>query len=101
MLHTSVALYEPRVPQQNPGVVQPARDHDTARTSTSSCDPQNELGVRARLMHGTITLNPGRILRIHTMSHHAYAAINRAVERFRIAPPAAFDAGVAADNASQ
>jgi ribosome-associated translation inhibitor RaiA len=47
----------------------------------------------------TVALNPGGILRIRTTGDHAYAAINRAVERLRSASMAAFDADAAAEKA--
>jgi ribosome-associated translation inhibitor RaiA len=49
----------------------------------------------------TVALDPGGILRIRTTGDHAYAAINRAAERLRRAPPPALDAGDAAEHASR
>lgn len=49
----------------------------------------------------TVALDPGGILRIRTTGDHAYAAINRAVERLRIASLATFDADAAPETASQ
>lgn len=49
----------------------------------------------------TVAVDPAGTFRITTTGDHAYAAINRAVERLRIARPHAFDVGMAADNASE
>ena len=47
----------------------------------------------------TVALDPGGILRIRTTGDHAYAAINRAVERLRSASLVTFGADAAADTA--
>jgi len=49
----------------------------------------------------TVALDTGVVLRIRATDDHAYAAINRAVERLRSASVAEFDEAGAPDNASQ
>jgi ribosome-associated translation inhibitor RaiA len=47
-----------------------------------------------------VALDPSGLLRVRTTGDHAYAAINRAAERLRRAPPPAVVGAAAADNTS-
>jgi ribosome-associated translation inhibitor RaiA len=63
---------------------------------------------RAKLKHGcegvsctlTVAVGGAGVLRIRTTDHHAYAAINRAVERLRNTRPPASSAGLPVERAS-